>query len=104
MESHTHYLKTIFFLHKNYTNALKLMTLLWDTPNNFNNIEIQIAIGLLLGYLHKNIITFIYRNYSENINNEIIKKVINKLNKLKVSLDKLNKVNKIVYLHSIPKL
>lgn len=53
------YLKSIFFLSKNINNALKLMYILWVPNILFEQIETQIAIGVLFGYEEKNIIYFV---------------------------------------------
>ena len=91
------YLKTIFFLPKNYNEALKLMYLLWYQDSKFNPLERQISIGLLLDYSHDNIIFFLNKTYDITITKKNIKLTENKLKNLKITLDMLQKDYKIVH-------
>jgi hypothetical protein len=101
------YLKTIFFLQENYENALKLMDILWNpTPPIAHPIDEQIAIGLLLGYKHSNIIAFIEKNYNITPDKTTIEHMFNQIqsaiNQMDVSLEDLNKHSKIVLWETIP--
>ena len=103
------YLKTVFFTQKNYNDALKLMDILWNPVSTIkNHIDEQIAIGLLLSYKQKNIITFIEKSYNKKIEptkrKTVFKKVKNMIKKMKVSLGDLNKHSKIVLLETIPEI
>ena len=92
------YLKSIFFLPENYNEALKLMYLLWYYKDSrFDPIEKQISIGLLLDYSHDNIIFFCKDKMYAKITKKKIKLVENKLKKLKITLDMLQKDYKIVH-------
>lgn len=100
------YLKTIFFNDKNYKNALKLMDILWNPINIFqNHIYYHIAIGLLLGYRKNNIIYFIEKNFinlDKNTFNSIFIYVKNIIKNMKISLEDLNKHSNIILLEKIP--
>jgi len=100
------YLKTVFFTQKNYANALKLMDILWNPVHLFQPIDEQIAIGLLLGYKHKNIIAFVEKNYKIKLDPNkwkiVFKNIQAEINKMSVSLEDLNKHSKIVLLETIP--
>jgi len=101
------YLKTVFFTQKNYTNALKLMNILWNPVRPIEHpIDEQVAIGLLFGYKQANIIVFIENTYKLKINHTKMKGVFriikDKINKMKVSLEDLNKHSNIVLLETIP--
>lgn len=98
------YLKSIFFLPKNYNSALKLMYILWYPSNIFNSTEYEIAIGLLLDYNIENIIFFCNDKLGLKITKKNVKLVQNKLNKLKIKLEDLQKKYKIVHKLSIEKL
>jgi hypothetical protein len=91
------YLKSIFFLPENYEHALKLMYILWYPDPNFPGIEQNIAIGLLLDYDENNIILFNKKNFSVNTTKKDVKLVVTKLQKLKVTLEMLQKDYKIVH-------
>jgi len=53
------YLKTVFFLPKNYQKAIKLMYVLWAPPERgFDGWAHSVAIGLLLGYSTKDIMSY----------------------------------------------
>lgn len=90
------YIKSVFFLQKNYNSALKLMLILWDTPKNINYFEYQIAIGLLLGYNTNNILFFLKKNYNLDLDKNHIKIVKEKIKKMNVSLEDLQQKNRIV--------
>lgn len=101
------YLKTIFFTQKNYKNALKLMNILWNPAHPIEHpIDKSIAIGLLLNYKHKNIITFVEKNYKIKLDTTkmkiVFKTIRGMINKMNVSLEDLNKHSKIVLLETIP--
>ena len=97
------YLKSVFFLPKNYKNALKLMYILWY-GNNFNNTQYQISIGLLLGYDIENIIFFLKTNFDTTITKNDIKLVKSELDNLNITLEDLQKNYKIVIETSIKNL
>ena len=99
------YLKTIFFLPKNYNKALKLMAILWypELNNGMSDIDNIIATGVLLGYSNKNIIYFIKKNYKIDIKSKDITITKKKINSMKISIEDFqpkNK-NKIVHLREI---
>ena len=101
------YLKTVFFLQENYNNALKLMDILWNpTPPIAHPIDEQLAIGLLLGYKHNNIIAFIEKNYNITPDKTTIEHMFNQIqiyiDNMTVTLEDLNKHSKIVAWDSIP--
>ena len=98
------YLKTIFFAQKNYKNALKLMDILWNPiyDNPESHTTVQISIGLLLGYKHKNIISFIDKLYGQKPTLTEIKMIHQSITNMDVSLEGLNKHSKIVLLETIP--
>jgi hypothetical protein len=100
------YLKTIFFLPENYDNALKLMYVLWyGSKLKMTGVELQIAIGLLLGYSNANISHFIRIRYNFDKAKKVpIAKVTNALKKMKITLEDLQKDHKIVHLKDIPSL
>jgi hypothetical protein len=101
------YLKTIFFLEKNYKNALKLMNILWNPIYPIEHpIDEQIAIGLLLGYKHRNIIEFIERNYKIKMDKTkmVFVQIQETIDKMTVTLEELNEHSCIVLLDTIPNL
>jgi hypothetical protein len=92
------YLKSIFFLPENYNEALKLMYLLWYyKESGFDPLEKQISIGLLLDYSNDNIIFFCKEKMNTKITIKNINLVKNKLKKLKITLDMLQKDYKIIH-------
>ena len=92
------YLKSIFFLPENYNEALKLMYLLWYyKESGFDPLEKQISIGLLLDYSSDNIIFFCKEKMNTKITIKNINLVKNKLKKLKITLDMLQKDYKIIH-------
>jgi len=96
------YLKTIFFLPHNYNKALKLMKILWypsSIPYNMHNV----SIGLLLGYDKDNIIYISHRD-KLYIKKKDILSVQKKIDKMKVTLDDLQGIHKIVYKTNIPNI
>ena len=100
------YLNTVFFTQRNYKNALRLMDILWNPVLYFkNSIDEQIAIGLLLDYDKKNIIFFIEKTFDIKIDKKevtmLFKNIKTKINKMKVSLEDLNKHSNIVLLDTI---
>ena len=98
-----HYLKSIFFLPKNYENALKLMKVIWypDTIENMIDIKYDCYIGLLLGYSKKNIKFFVKRNYGIDITIEDLNKMLIEINNMEVTLEELQSEYKIVHLTNI---
>ena len=94
------YLKSIFFLPKNYNQALKLMYILWYS-DDFNNMEYQIAIGLLLDYNITNIIFFCKDKLGLIVTKKHIEIVKKKIKSLNITLDDLQKKYKIVLKSSI---
>ena len=98
------YLKTIFFLPKNYNNALKLMYILWyNTKFLSTQTEEHIAIGILLGYSKKNILYFLSQSNSKKYSS-IYEKVRKTLKIFDVKLENLQKKYKILHLKTIPYL
>lgn len=95
------YLKTVFFLPKNYKKALKLMGVLWYSNLSRNIIEYSYIVGHLLGYSNKDIKFFIKRNYYNDISSSDIKKYKEHLNKLNITIDDLQNEYNIVHLKSI---
>ena len=96
------YLKTIFFLPHNYNKALKLMKILWypsSIPYNMHTV----SIGLLLGYDKDNIIYISHRD-KIYIKKKDILSVQKKIDKMKVTLDDLQGIHKIVYKTNIPNI
>jgi len=96
------YLKTIFFLPHNYNKALKLMKILWypsSIPYNMHTV----SIGLLLGYDKDNIIYISHRD-KLYIKKKDILSVQKKIDKMKVTLDDLQGIHKIVYKTNIPNI
>ena len=96
------YLKTIFFLPHNYNKALKLMNILWypsSIPYNMHTV----SNGLLLGYDKDNIIYISHRD-KIYIKKKDILSVQKKINKMKVTLDDLQGIHKIVYKTNIPNI
>ena len=91
------YLKSIFFLPENIDLALKLMYLLWYQDPNFDIVDKQISIGLLLDYSHENIMYFCETKIRVKITKKKISIVEKKLKKLKITLDMLQKNYKIVH-------
>ena len=98
------YLKTIFFLPKNYKEALKLMGILWYDNLTTDQSECQFMIGKLLGYSDKDIKFFIKRNYNKNITSSDIKKFKKNLKKLNITLEGLQGSYDIVHLKTIEKI
>lgn len=103
------YLKSIFFTEKNYKNALKLMDILWNPTPIFDGVmDIHVAIGLLLGYSHENIIAFLEKNYNVTFKPSKIlyafKNIQQKIDNLNVSLETLNKHSNIQVLDIIPSI
>ena len=95
------YLKTIFFLPKNYKKALKLMGVLWYSNLTKDQNEYSFMVGKLLGYSDKDIKFFIKRNYNKNITSSDIKKYKQNLRKLNITLDGLQNNYNIVHLKKI---
>jgi hypothetical protein len=97
------YLKTIFFLPKNYNNALKLMAILWypELNSGMSGIDNIISIGILLGYTPKNIIYFIKKNYKIDIQSKDITITKGKINALNISIENLQSTNKIIHMRNI---
>ena len=81
------------------------MDILWNPKRIFNGIDLDIALGLLLGYTKSNIIYFIEKNYKVKIDKKKIKHVFtiiqNEINKMNTTLEDLNKFSKIVVLEKI---
>ena len=73
------------------------MYILWYPDPNFTGIEQNIAIGLLLDYDENKIIFFNKKNFSVNTTKKDVKLVVTKLQKLKVTLEMLQKDYKIVH-------
>ena len=94
------YLKTVFFLPTNYNNALKLMKILWDNEG-LTNEEMQYMIGKLLGYTINNIKYFMKKNYNIIISDEQIKIFQDKLDRIQVTLNELQKNNQIIKMDNI---
>jgi hypothetical protein len=69
-------------------------------------IDEQLAIGLLLGYKHNNIIAFIEKNYNITPDKTTIEHMFNQIqiyiDNMTVTLEDLNKHSKIVAWDSIP--
>jgi len=97
------YLKSIFFLPKNYKNALKLMKILWypELVENITNITYHCYVGLLLGYSKKNIKYFIKKHYEINITNADLSEIMTEINNMEVTLEDLQSDYKIVHLTTI---
>ena len=97
------YLKSVFFLPKNYKNALKLMKIVWypELMENITIITYHCYVGLLLGYSKKNIKFFIKKNYERNITNTDLSKIMTEINNMEVTFEDLQSRYKIVHLTTI---
>ena len=95
------YLKTIFFLPKNYKKVLQLMGILWYPDIATDLFESQFMIGKLLGYSNKDIKFFIKRNYNKNITPSDINKYNKNLKKIDITLEDLQNYNNIIHLKEI---
>ncbi len=95
------YLKTIFFLPKNYNNALKLMKILWYPAPEMDDNEYQMAVGLLLGYSKQNIKYFLKEKYHSNVSLRYINEIQKQISEMTVSLEDLQSSYKVVHLKSI---
>jgi len=96
------YLKSVFFLPKDYKKALKLMYILWYP--DFQGTWYDIAIGILLGYTTNNIIYFIKKNHDEDIDKEGIKYIKGIIDSMNITFEDLQKDHKMIHLKKIPLL
>jgi hypothetical protein len=97
------YLKTIFFLPHNYNKALKLMKILWYHDNSIPHNIHTAAIGILLGYDIDNILYISHRDKFYITKKDILS-VQKKIDAMKVTLDDLQGIYKIVHKTSIPNI
>ena len=96
------YLKSVFYLPKNYEVALKLMYILWYP--GFSGQWYSIAIGILLGYKDSNIIHFTKKNYDMDIKKKDINHIRDIIRKMDITLEDLQKKQKIIHMDTIPLL
>ena len=96
------YLKSVFYLPKDYEKALKLMYILW-TPV-FKGTWYSIAIGILFGYTTSNIIHFIKEKQDVDIDKKGIKHIKDIIDKMDISFEDLQKDHKIIHMDTIPLL
>ena len=96
------YLKSVFYLPKDYEKALKLMYILWYPE--FQGTWYSIALGILFGYTTSNIIHFIKEKQDVDIDKKGIKHIKDIIDKMDISFEDLQKNHKIIHMNTIPLL
>jgi len=96
------YLKSVFYLPKNYKKALKLMYVLWYP--DFKGTWYSVAIGILLGYTTSNIIHFIKETDDMDIDKKEINQVRSIIRKMDITFEDLQKNQKIIRMDAVPLL
>ena len=106
------YLKTIFYLPKNFKNAMKLVAILWeDKLSNRHLVKIvnamwrwkEVIIGKLLGYSRANIKYFYERNHKRKLTDTTIEELDNILDDVEITAEDF-KQKEITFFPSIPSL